>query len=67
MNTLPPKQCRTRDVGNRMSTTDREYADLLLRLNAVPAQQPERRTYTQNQERAHLVEDLIKINGEATW
>jgi hypothetical protein len=50
-----------------MKTTDRDYADLLARLAAVPAQQPERRTYTKPQERAHLVEDLININGEATW
>lgn len=49
------------------STTDRKYVDLLARLNAIPAQQPTRRTYTQAQERAHLVEDLIKENGEATW
>jgi len=50
-----------------MSTTDHEYADLLARLNAIPAQQPVRRTYTQAQERAHPVEDLIKENGEAAW
>ncbi len=50
-----------------MTTTDREYADLLARLRAIPAQQPERRTYTQAQERAHLVEDLTKENGEAPW
>ena len=48
-------------------TTDRDYADLLARLHAIPAQQPERRTYTQAQERERLVEDLIEINGEATW
>ena len=50
-----------------MTTTDREYADLLARLNAIPAQQPTRRTFTQDQERQHLIEDLIKENGEATW
>ena len=50
-----------------MSTTDREYADLLARLNTIPAQQPTRRTYTQAQERAHLVEDLLAECGEATW
>ena len=50
-----------------MSITDREYADLLARLNAIPAQQPVRRTYTQAQERQYLVEDLIKENGEAAW
>ena len=48
-------------------TTDREYADLLTRLNAIPAQQPTRRTNTKAQERQHLVEDLINQNGEATW
>ena len=55
-----------------MSTTDREYADLLARLNAIPTLArlgalpklaPGRRTYTQAQERQHL----IKENGEATW
>lgn len=50
-----------------MTTTDREYADLLARLRAIPAQKSERRTYTQAQERQHLVEDLIAINGEAPW
>jgi hypothetical protein len=48
-------------------TTDKDYADLLVRLAAVPAQQPERRSYTQAQERAHLVEDLTAVNGEAPW
>lgn len=52
---------------NQHTTSDREYADLLARLNAIPAQQPTRRTYTREQERAHLVEDLIAINGEAPW
>lgn len=49
------------------ATSDKDYADLLARLQAVPTQQPERQTYTQDQQRAHLVEDLIEINGEATW
>ena len=48
-------------------TTDNQYADLLVRLNAVPAQKPARSSYTKPQERSHLVEDLIKENGEATW
>ena len=48
-------------------TTDQDYADLLARLAAIPAQQPERRTYTKPQERAHLVEDLLAECGEATW
>ena len=59
-----------------MTTTDREYADLLARLNAIPTLArlgalprlaPGRRTFTQDQARQHLVEDLIKENGEATW
>ena len=49
------------------STTDTEYADLLARLNAIQALQPERRTYTRAQEQAHLVEDLIEKFGEAPW
>ena len=48
-------------------TTDKDYADLLARLNAIPAPQPERRTYTQAQERAQLFEDLLEANGEAPW
>lgn len=48
-------------------TTDREYADLLARLQAIPARQPERRSYTQTQEREHLIEDLIEHLGEAPW
>ena len=48
-------------------TAYKDYADLLARLNAIPAQQPARRTYTQAQERQHLIEDLVKENGEATW
>ena len=48
-------------------TTDQDYADLLARLAAIPAQRPERRTYTQAQELAHLVEDLLAECGEATW
>lgn len=50
-----------------MSTSDREYADLLVRLNAVPAQQPARRSQTTAQAREHLVEDLLAANGEAPW
>lgn len=48
-------------------TTDREYADLLVRLHAVPAQQPERPSLTQAQQRDRLVEDLLAANGEAPW
>ena len=50
-----------------MKTTDREYADLLARLNAIPAQAPQRREQTRQQERAHLAEDLLTECGEATW
>ena len=48
-------------------TTDKDYADTLARLYAIPATQPQRREVTRAQERAQLVEDLIAINGEATW
>ena len=48
-------------------TTDQNYADLLARLAAIPAQQPERRTYTRAQERQCLVDDLLAECGEATW
>ena len=49
------------------NTTDKDYADMLARLYAIPATQPQRREVTQAKERKHLVEDLIAINGEATW
>ena len=48
-------------------TTDKDYADTLARLYAIPATQPQWRETTLSQERARLVEDLIAINGEATW
>ena len=48
-------------------TSDKDYADLLARLAAIPAQAPQRRTYTKAQEQALLVEDLIKEVGESTW
>ena len=50
-----------------MKTTDKDYADTLARLYAIPATQPQRREGTQAKELEHLVEDLIKANGEATW
>ena len=50
-----------------MKTTDKDYADTLARLYAIPAIQPQRRETTQAKERARLVEDLIAINGDATW
>jgi len=48
-------------------TTDNDYADTLVRLNAIPATQPKRRETTQAQERARLIEDLLAMDGEATW
>ena len=50
-----------------MKTTDKDYADLLARLAAIPAQQPQRREVTHQQEREWLVEDLIAECGEAVW
>ena len=48
-------------------TTDKDYADMLARLNAIPATQPKRRDTTQAQERARLVEDMLAMDVEATW
>lgn len=48
-------------------TTDKDYADLLVRLNAIPAEQPEKRSLTREQERTWEFEDLMEANGEATW
>lgn len=48
-------------------TSDKDYADLLARLAAVPAQQPEKRSLTREQARAWEFEDLMDANGEATW
>lgn len=48
-------------------TTDKDYADLLVRLNAVPAQQPVRREVSHQQHRQWLIDDLIAVNGEAPW
>ena len=53
--------------GNQVKTTDKEYADTLARLHAIPATQPQRSEVTQAKKRARLVEDLMAINGEATW
>ena len=50
-----------------MKTNDKDYVDTLARLYAIPATQPQRRETTQAQERARLAEDLMEINGEATW
>jgi len=48
-------------------TTDKDYADTLARLYAIPATQPKRRETTQAQECARLIEDLLEMDGEATW
>ena len=49
------------------STSEQDYADLLARLNSLPAQQPQRHSLTRQQNLQWLFEDLIDINGEATW
>ena len=48
-------------------TTDKDYAHTLARLHAIPATQPQRRETTQAHERARLIEDLLAMDGEATW
>ena len=48
-------------------TTDKDYADMLARLRAIPATQPQRRELTLAQERAQLFDDLLAMDGEATW
>lgn len=48
-------------------TTDTQYVDLLVRLNAIPAITQPKREQTRQQEREHLVVDLIEANGEAPW
>ena len=48
-------------------TTDKDYADMLARLHAIPATQQQRRETTQAQERARLFEDMLAMDGEATW
>ena len=50
-----------------MTTSDKDYADLLARLRAVPVTEPERRSLTHEQARTWEFEDLLAINGEATW
>ena len=49
------------------TTTDKDYADMLARLLSIPATQPQRRETTLAQERARLFEDLLAMDGEATW
>lgn len=48
-------------------TTDKDYADLLARLAAIPAKAPQQRKMTRQQEREWLVEDLMAKCGEAVW
>ena len=48
-------------------TTDKDYADTLARLLAIPTTQPQRRDTTQAQERARLFEDLLAMDGGVTW
>jgi len=48
-------------------TTDKDYADTLARLLAIPATQSNRRETTVAQERARLFDDLLAMDGEATW
>lgn len=48
-------------------TTDKDYADLLARLAAIPAQAPQKREMTRQQEREWLAEDLMNKCGEAVW
>ena len=50
-----------------MKTTDNDYADLLARLNSIPAQALQRREMTRQQEREWLAEDLMNECGEAVW
>lgn len=49
------------------NTTDKDYADTLARLHAIPATQPQRLETTLARERARLLEDLLAMDGEATW
>lgn len=50
-------------------TTDNQYFSLLDHLNRIPVIVPElaKNQYSVKQEKQMLYEDLIKINGEATW
>lgn len=59
--------CSDNHVSMHRCTSDSDYASLLARLHAIPTAQPQRRTYTQAQELAHLVEDLLAECGDATW
>lgn len=48
-------------------TTDNQYADLLVRLNAIPVIATTKREMTRQQEHKWLAEDLLAECGEATW
>ena len=48
-------------------TTDNEYADLMVRLNAIPVIEKTWRELTRQQEREWLAEDLLAKCGEAVW
>ena len=52
-----------------MKTSDNQYFSLLEQLNRIPVIAPElaKKQYSAKQEKQMLYEDLIKINGEATW
>jgi len=50
-----------------MKTTDNDYADLLVRLNAIQVIETTRRELTRQQEREWLAEDLLAECGEAVW
>ena len=53
--------------GESIKTTDNDYADLLARLQAIPAQAPTKREMTRQQEREWLANDLLAECGEAVW
>lgn len=48
-------------------TTDKDYADTLVRLNAIRVIETTRLELTRQQECARLFEDLLAMDGEATW
>ena len=52
-----------------MKTSDKEYLNLLDRLNRIPVIIPElaKREYSVKQAKQMWYEDLIAENGEATW
>lgn len=50
-----------------MKTKDKDYADTLVRLNAIPVIETTRLELTRQQEREWLFEDMLAMDGEATW